>query len=103
MDVSLGGCLTARETVYTSLSYPVLLFDWFITLTLIVFDNMILDQSAGSESGVDVDFYAYSRCFETALKRCFVCVITLHHLQCELFLTKNKALTNCMEPAGRCS
>ena len=50
------------ETVYTSLSYPALLFDWLVTLTLaltlINFDNMILGQSAGSKSGVYVDdFY----------------------------------------------
>ena len=49
------------ETVYTSLSYPALLFDWLITLTLaltlINFNNVILEQSAGSKSGVYIAFY----------------------------------------------
>jgi len=36
------------ETVYTSLSYPALLFEWLITLTLVSCDNIILEQSAGS-------------------------------------------------------
>ena len=47
------------ETAYTSLSCPALLFDWLITLTLTltIFDTIILDQSAGSNSGVYVDFY----------------------------------------------
>jgi len=42
------------DTVYTSLSYPAPLFDWLITLTLTLtsFDNIVLDQSAGSKSGV---------------------------------------------------
>ena len=49
------------ETVYTSLSYPALLFDWLIiptlTLTLTICDNITLERSAGSKSGVYVDFY----------------------------------------------
>ena len=51
------------ETVYTSLSYPALLFDWVITqtLTLTVSDNIILDGSAGSKSGVYVDFHTETR------------------------------------------
>ena len=44
--------------MYTSLSYPALLFDWLITLTLTIFDNIVLDKSAGSKSGLYVDFYA---------------------------------------------
>ena len=36
-----------------------LLFDWLITLiltlTLVVFDSIILEKSAGSKSGVQVD------------------------------------------------
>ena len=65
----------APEAMYTSLSYPALLFgwlltltlincdniilllDWLITLTLINCDNIIQEQSAGSKSGVYVDFY----------------------------------------------
>ena len=45
------------ETVYNSLSYPALSFDWLITLTLTLtlFDNIILDKSAGSNSGEYVD------------------------------------------------
>ena len=50
--------LCGYKTVYTSLSYPALLFDRLITLTLAMFDNIILDKSAGSKSGVYVDFYA---------------------------------------------
>ena len=46
--------LQDTETVYTSLLYPAILFDWLITLT--VFDNVILDKSAGGKSGVYVDF-----------------------------------------------
>ena len=42
------------ETVYTSLSYPALLLEWLITLTLtlINYDNIILEKSAGSNGGV---------------------------------------------------
>ena len=36
--------------------YAALLFDWLITLTLTIFDIIILEQSAGSKSGVYVDF-----------------------------------------------
>jgi len=43
--------------MYTSLSYPALLFDKLITLTLTNCDNIIQEQSAGSESEVYVDFY----------------------------------------------
>ena len=44
-------------------SYQALLFDWLITLihTLTIFDNMILEQNAGSKSGVYVDFYTRTR------------------------------------------
>ena len=45
------------KTLYTSLSYPAFLFDWLITPTLTIFDDMILETSAGSKSGVYVDFY----------------------------------------------
>ena len=47
------------KTVYTLLLYPALLFDWLITLTLTltIFDDIILDKSAGSKSGVYVDLY----------------------------------------------
>ena len=46
--------------MYTSLSYPALLFDWLITrtLTLINCDNIILEQSAESIIRVYVDLYA---------------------------------------------
>ena len=41
--------IAALKTVYTSLSYPELLFDWLITLTLIltltIFDNIILEKA----------------------------------------------------------
>ena len=49
--------------VYTSLSYPARLFDWLITLslTLINCDNIILEQSAGSKSGVYIDLYCSTR------------------------------------------
>ena len=50
--------MKAPETVYTSLAYLALLFDWSITLTVTltvtIFDNIILEQSAGSKSGVYV-------------------------------------------------
>ena len=44
-------------------SYPVLLFDWLITLTLALVDcdNIVLEQRAGSKSGVYVDFYVVVR------------------------------------------
>ena len=49
------------EIVYTSLSYPALLNDWLITLTLTLIncDTIILEQSAGSKSGAYVDFYLW--------------------------------------------
>ena len=54
-------CVDIPETVDTSLSYPALLFDWLITpthtLTLTIFDDIILEKSAGSKSGVYVDLY----------------------------------------------
>ena len=50
------------ETVYTSLSYLALFSDWLITLTLTLIncDNIILEQNAGSQSGVYVDYYGDS-------------------------------------------
>ena len=43
------------ETVYPSLSYTALVFDWLITLTRINCEIIVLEQSAGSKSGVYVD------------------------------------------------
>ena len=54
----MGAQLPETATVCSSLSYPALLFDWLITLTLLNCDNIILDQSAWSKSGVHVDFIA---------------------------------------------
>jgi len=45
--------------MYTSLSYPALVFDWLITHNLTICDNIILDKSAGSKSGVSVDFQRF--------------------------------------------
>ena len=47
------------ETVYTSLAYPALLFDWLITLNLTIVDDIILDKNAGSKIGGYVDFYCF--------------------------------------------
>ena len=53
----LGG--VTPETVNTSVSYPALLFDWLITLTLTltltILENIILEKSAVSKSGVYID------------------------------------------------
>ena len=48
------------RTAYTPLLFPALLFDWSITLTLTLnlsnFHNIILEKSAGSKNGVNVEF-----------------------------------------------
>jgi len=46
------GVVHTYDTAYTSLSFPALLFDWLITLT--VFDYIVLDKS---KSGVYVHAY----------------------------------------------
>ena len=58
-----GGGGPSPRTAYTPPSFPALLFDWLITLilTLTIFDNIILQNSAGSKSGVYVEFYGYER------------------------------------------
>ena len=42
------------RTTYIPILFPALLFDWLITLilTLTVFDNIVLEKSAGSKHGV---------------------------------------------------
>ena len=51
---------TTLRTAYTPLLFPALLFDWLntltLTLTLTILDHIILEISAGSQSGVHVDF-----------------------------------------------
>ena len=63
--------VSTSRTAYTPLLFPALLFDWLIILTLTIFDNIILEKSAGSISGVYVDFYCeYPTRVEVALWSC---------------------------------
>ena len=47
------------RSVFTPLLFPALLFVWLITLdlTLTIRDNIVLEKSAESKSGVYGDFY----------------------------------------------
>ena len=55
----MDGHIAAPRTAHTPLLFPALLFDWLIafTHTLTIFDNIILDKSAGSKSGLHVDLH----------------------------------------------
>ena len=64
--------------MYPSLSYPALLFDWLITLNLtltralVKCDNIILEQSAGSKSGLYVELDYKMPCLAPGGRDCSV-------------------------------